>query len=402
METNIEIPEVSNAIDAQPPTSSVNSLPETTSNSNFRVSWSGEDTGSGVRSYDVYVSTNNQPFEPWKTQTEATSATFSGSAGNTYRFYSVARDNVGLTESIPEEEQATVRVVNSPDSLPDFSNGGGGGSPVEEEPTEEDPTEEEPSEEEPTEEEPQEPVALTELQMGTDGDDTLVGDDGNNPIIGMTGNDRVSGGMGRDWLGGNLGNDLLLGEAGDDSLYGGRESDSLLGGEGNDSINGNLGNDISNGNLGDDSLWGSSGDDSVYGGRGDDWLQGGTGNDRISGDLGNDTLVGVDPEAEQPGLGERDVLEGKDGSDRFVLGDETQVYYDDGDPNNSGFEDFAAIADWQANQDTIVLQGGSQDYQLVPNSEGGVLLLHQNELIATIDGEEADNLTLQNSTFVFQ
>jgi Ca2+-binding RTX toxin-like protein len=394
MNRSIETTEVSNAMDAQPPTSSVNSLPQTTSNRDFRVSWSGNDDGSGIRSYDVYVSTNDQPFVRWKTQTEATSATFSGSIGNTYRFYSVARDNVGLTQSIPDEAQASVRVTNESNSLPDFSNGGSGGSPVEEEPEEE----EEPQEPQ----EPQEPVSLTDPQFGTDGDDSLVGDDGNNPIIGMEGNDRADGGMGRDWLGGNLGNDLLLGEAGDDSLYGGRDNDSLLGGEGNDSINGNIDSDISNGNLGDDSLWGSAGDDSLYGGRGDDWLQGDTGNDRISGDLGDDTLVGVDPEAEQPGLAEQDVLEGKDGSDRFVLGNETQVYYDNGDPNNSGFEDFAAIVDWQANQDTIVLQGGPQDYQLVPNSEGGVLLLHQNELIATIDGEEAGSLTLQNSTFVFQ
>jgi Ca2+-binding RTX toxin-like protein len=389
LENTIETNGVSNTIDAQPPTSSVGSLPETTGNSNFRVSWSGEDTGSGIRSYDVYVSINDEPFVPWKLQTEATSATFSGAPGNTYRFYSVARDRVGLTESIPAQAQAAVRVVNSPDSFPDFSNGGGG-APVEEDPQEE------------PQEEPQEPVSLTEVQFGTDGDDSLVGDGGNNPIIAMEGNDRAAGGMGRDWLAGNLGDDLLVGEAGDDSLYGGRDNDSLLGGEGEDSIDGNVGDDISNGNLEDDSLWGSDGDDSLYGGREDDWLQGDVGSDRLSGDLGDDTLVGVDPEAAQPGVGERDVLVGRSGSDRFVLADETQVYYDDGDPGSSGLNDFAAIVDWEANRDTIVLYGAPQEYRLQADSDGTVLLLRDNELIATIDGEDVAGLTLQNNTFVFQ
>src|SRR5271157_2427801 len=49
-----------NTIDADPPTSTVASLPATEASTSFTVSWSGQDDpgGSGIASYDIYVSDN--------------------------------------------------------------------------------------------------------------------------------------------------------------------------------------------------------------------------------------------------------------------------------------------------------------------------------------------------------
>ena len=67
-------------IDAGPPTSSVAALPPTEASTTFTVSWSGQDDagGSGIGSYDVFVSDNGGPFTLFETKTTATSAMFNG------------------------------------------------------------------------------------------------------------------------------------------------------------------------------------------------------------------------------------------------------------------------------------------------------------------------------------
>ena len=97
----METPQTLNTVDVTPPTSSVSPLPATESQTNFNVSWSGQDLlpdssqGAGIASYNVYVSDDDGPFTLWQSATTQTSATFTGLAGNTYSFYSVATDNVG-------------------------------------------------------------------------------------------------------------------------------------------------------------------------------------------------------------------------------------------------------------------------------------------------------------------
>jgi hypothetical protein len=61
------------------------------------VSWSGQDDpgGSGIATFDVFVSTDGGPFTPFQTATTAAPATFAGAVGHTYGFYSVAIDEVG-------------------------------------------------------------------------------------------------------------------------------------------------------------------------------------------------------------------------------------------------------------------------------------------------------------------
>jgi hypothetical protein len=100
-----------NTIDAGAPTSSVAPLPAD-SLPTFTVSWSGSDDpgGSGVQSYDVYVSDNGGPFTLWQNATTVTSAEYDGVVGHTYAFYSVATDNVGNVESTSDVAQASTVV----------------------------------------------------------------------------------------------------------------------------------------------------------------------------------------------------------------------------------------------------------------------------------------------------
>jgi hypothetical protein len=99
-------------IDAGPPTSHVAPLPATENSADFTVTWSGQDDpgGSGIGSYDVYVSDNGGPFTIWQSETTQTSATFHGINQHTYAFYSVATDNVGHVEATPTASQATTLI----------------------------------------------------------------------------------------------------------------------------------------------------------------------------------------------------------------------------------------------------------------------------------------------------
>jgi hypothetical protein len=95
----INTPTWMNTIDSTPPTSHVIALPAFENSLAFAVQWAGADIGAGIQDFTVYVSDNGGPFAPFQTNTAATSATFSGQAGHTYTFYSIARDLVGNVEA---------------------------------------------------------------------------------------------------------------------------------------------------------------------------------------------------------------------------------------------------------------------------------------------------------------
>jgi RHS repeat-associated protein len=104
-------------IDATPPTSAVAALPSVTPTTSFSLSWAGSDaSGSGIATYNVYVSDDNGPSTLFKYDTTATSATFTGQFGHTYSFYSVATDNVGLVQATPANTQASTLLVGTPTS----------------------------------------------------------------------------------------------------------------------------------------------------------------------------------------------------------------------------------------------------------------------------------------------
>jgi RHS repeat-associated protein len=115
----IATPEVVNTIDAGPPTSAVAALPATTTTPSFTVSWSGSDSaGPGIAGYDVYVSDDGGPVTLWQSDTSARSATFTDQVGQTYTFYSVATDNLGLVQPTPTAPQATTTVIKTPTPTP--------------------------------------------------------------------------------------------------------------------------------------------------------------------------------------------------------------------------------------------------------------------------------------------
>ncbi len=98
------------------PTSTVNSLPATTSTTTFTVSWSGS-PGPGatsITSYEIFVSKDGGAFTPFLNHTTATSTTLTGQPGNTYGFYSVATNNLGVTQPAPKAAQATTALPSPP------------------------------------------------------------------------------------------------------------------------------------------------------------------------------------------------------------------------------------------------------------------------------------------------
>lgn len=113
----IETPLVVNVIDSDGPTSNVLPLAATIQDISFTVNWVGQDglDGSGIASYDIYVSTDGGDFVLWLDDTTATSDTFTGEDNHSYAFYSVAKDLIGYTEQAPDQPDAVTTVnLNSP------------------------------------------------------------------------------------------------------------------------------------------------------------------------------------------------------------------------------------------------------------------------------------------------
>ena len=102
-----------NTIDAGAPASQVGPLPPETGEINFTVTWSGSDDagGSGIANYNVLVSDNGGPFEPWMIDTTETSAVYTGQYGHVYQFYSLATDNVGHVEAVDTVADARTAIV---------------------------------------------------------------------------------------------------------------------------------------------------------------------------------------------------------------------------------------------------------------------------------------------------
>ena len=132
----------------------------------------------------------------------------------------------------------------------------------------------------------------------------------------------------------------------------------------------------------------------------------------IYGRVGNDTFVGLQPLTASPGQIQTDVFLGdlaiedptyRQWSDTFILGDSTQAYYDNGNPQTFGLNDFASIVDFNPAQDFIQLHGTSSDYRLV-NFAFGEALLQQNETGSDVIGFFLgnSNLSLDGNYFEYE
>ena len=114
-EAPIDTPPIFNTLDAGKPSSHAETLANTVDNADFLVKWTGNDdeNGSGIASFDVYVSENGGNFTLWLDNTTLTEASYRGQQGKSYAFYTVAVDNVGNLEITPTNAQATTQIANS-------------------------------------------------------------------------------------------------------------------------------------------------------------------------------------------------------------------------------------------------------------------------------------------------
>jgi hypothetical protein len=99
-----------NTLDVDAPDSSVTAL-EPEELASFPVSWAGTDKGSGIATYTVYVSDNGGAFTPWQTAVTTTTATYAGTVGHSYGFYSIATDAAGNVEAPKTTADTTTMVV---------------------------------------------------------------------------------------------------------------------------------------------------------------------------------------------------------------------------------------------------------------------------------------------------
>ncbi len=111
----INTPAWLNTLDVDAPVSKVSVLPahEITSGSSaaFAVNWSGTDKGSGISTYDVYVSDNEGAFTLWQGGVSTTTANYTGTLGHSYGFYSIATDAAGNAEVVKTTAETTTTVV---------------------------------------------------------------------------------------------------------------------------------------------------------------------------------------------------------------------------------------------------------------------------------------------------
>jgi hypothetical protein len=90
------------------PSSKIINLPEQTNGPAFSVGWSGTDASATIDLFDVYVSDNGGAFAAFQTRTSARSATFNGTVGHSYGFFSVATDTAGNREPMKTAPDAVV------------------------------------------------------------------------------------------------------------------------------------------------------------------------------------------------------------------------------------------------------------------------------------------------------
>lgn len=95
-----------NIVDKIPPVSYVKPLRSTQPDSNFVVKWTGKDSISGIKKWDIYVSDNLTRYRYWKIQTSDTFAIYPGHPGHQYRFISIATDSANNVESYKDSAEA--------------------------------------------------------------------------------------------------------------------------------------------------------------------------------------------------------------------------------------------------------------------------------------------------------
>jgi hypothetical protein len=96
--------------DTQPPQATA-SAPSPFSPPGIQVSWTGQDLGSGLVDYDVWVFLGGVTPTLWLGETTATGAVYTGVAGETYGFAATARDRAGNQGAPPTQPQVVTTVT---------------------------------------------------------------------------------------------------------------------------------------------------------------------------------------------------------------------------------------------------------------------------------------------------
>jgi hypothetical protein len=114
---------VINTIDNDLPQSQVIALADTQQTLTFPVSWSGSDVGSGIRHYDLYFRENGGNWGLAAEQISDTVVDFTGVAGASYEFFSVAYDTALNEEVFPTMPDASTFIGSSVAIADDLPNG---------------------------------------------------------------------------------------------------------------------------------------------------------------------------------------------------------------------------------------------------------------------------------------
>ena len=77
----------------------------------FTVAWYGTDAGAGVAHYDVEYKDSSGSWQPWFTDTSATSGQFVGAEGHTYTFRARATDILGNTSGWVTSQTVQIETV---------------------------------------------------------------------------------------------------------------------------------------------------------------------------------------------------------------------------------------------------------------------------------------------------
>ncbi len=125
----INTPTFVNTLDTTAPLGRVASATQKSASNDVDVAWGASDSGSGTRSYTVFVADNGGPYTPWQAGVASTSAVFPGTLGHSYGFYVIATDGAGNTEAPKSAAEASVTVAAAP-AAGNGSSGGGGGCTI--------------------------------------------------------------------------------------------------------------------------------------------------------------------------------------------------------------------------------------------------------------------------------
>lgn len=115
---------ISATTDNTPPTCTVSSLSATQSKTTFAVNWSGADSTSGVKTFDVEFKEKDEnntlvsDFKSWKAATTATTDSFTGINGHSYTFRCRALDAAGNQGNFSSEVNTKVSVAFTLDVFP--------------------------------------------------------------------------------------------------------------------------------------------------------------------------------------------------------------------------------------------------------------------------------------------